>query len=536
LEALMVFETSKGISEWVRDDFALFRGLFKSLEDPVAGLHTYPIELADGRRIRVHLRVENSGDGILFVDVTDAFHLNSTAVKMAKLALDNIPESLARGMFMNTYDWRATKVIREELAAIYQLIDLVRTQPEVCIHCELGDFFEIVPLFGVPVNAPYKVDIALTYGCNDKCPHCYNEANRLGMPSLPVQDWFLVLDKLAALGIPHLILTGGEPTLHPDLPEIIQYADGLGMIVGSNSNGRRLAHKPYAERLAKAGLNHVQVTLGSHDAKVHNAMMGSRSFDQRVRGIQNALACGIHVITNTTLMRGTMDHVEEFIDSLYDLGIRTFAMNGMIYSGGGFENPNAIPEAELPSLLVRVRDYALKKQMRFMWYTVTEYCRMSPIELDIGAKRCNAAEYSMCIEPNGDVIPCQSYYRSAGNILQNSWESIWNGDLFRRFREREDRPREVGLEEKCWECPDLLLCGGGCRIELEARRGVRVATTGGGCFGCGAWADSDEEDRKRFEPLGGYVPPDAQIDTKIRTSGRLSLLTLEETPRIRGEG
>ncbi|MCB0230734.1 MAG: radical SAM protein, partial [Anaerolineae bacterium] len=108
--------------------------------------------------------------------------------------------------------------------------------------------------------------------------------------------------------------------------------------VGLNSNGRRMAHAPYVAELAAAGLNHVQITLGSSRPAIHDAMMGARSFDQTVKGIRNAVASPLHTITNTTLMQANKDHAEEIIEFLYDLGIRTFAMNGMIYSGGGFGN------------------------------------------------------------------------------------------------------------------------------------------------------------------------------------------------------
>ena len=89
-------------------------------------------------------------------------------------------------------------------------------------------------------------------------------------------------------------------------------------------------------------------------------MMGAKSFEQTVKGIKNALETNVHVITNTTLMRSNMGHVIEIIDFLYDLGIRTFAMNGMIYSGGGFAHPNAIPEDELAPLLIQIRDLSAK--------------------------------------------------------------------------------------------------------------------------------------------------------------------------------
>jgi radical SAM protein with 4Fe4S-binding SPASM domain len=241
-----------------------------------------------------------------------------------------------------------------------------------------------------------------------------------------------------------------------------------------------------------------------------------------VRGIESALASGVHPITNTTLMRANQDHAEEIISFLHDLGIRTFAMNGMIYSGGGFADPNAIPEHEMAPLLIRVRDHARDLGMRFLWYTPTEYCRMSPVELEIGAKRCNAGEYSMCVEPNGDVLPCQSFYVSAGNLLRDPWDQVWNSALFRSFRDREIDPRGSGLPEKCWECPDLPLCGGGCRIEREAREGRRTADShaGGGCAGCSGSCGTGKS--RTLAPGAGFIPAAGLTKTTVRASGRMA--------------
>jgi radical SAM protein with 4Fe4S-binding SPASM domain len=234
------------------------------------------------------------------------------------------------------------------------------------------------------------------------------------------------------------------------------------------------------KRLAEAGLDHVQITLESHLADVHDAMVGARAFQQTVEGVRSALESGIHVITNSTITRLNAETIEETVVFLHSLGLSTFAMNGMIYSGGGDANPDAIPQEQLPAILVKVRDTAQELGLRFLWYTVTEYCEMSPVELEIGAKRCNAGEYSMCVEPDGSVLPCQSYYTSAGNILRDPWESIWKGELFRSFRDREEDPTWAGLPEKCHACPDLPVCGGGCRIERESRDGEAPA----GCQSC----------------------------------------------------
>jgi radical SAM protein with 4Fe4S-binding SPASM domain len=142
----------------------------------------------------------------------------------------------------------------------------------------------------------------------------------------------------------------------------------------------------------------------------------------------------------------------------------------MICAGGGRQSPEALSEAELIPLLESVRDRAEARDMRFLWYTPTEYCALSPLELGLGAKSCNAAEYSICIEPNGDVLPCQSYYEPVGNLLCEDWAAIWDSDLFRRIRLRRENPRVAGLDERCYECADLEVCGGGCPLQREERR------------------------------------------------------------------
>ena len=221
-----------------------FLATFKPIEQPRRGLHFWDIELPNGRRMRIHLRVEPSGEGVLFVDVTDVVHLNQTAVLMAKMALDGVSQHEARARLAAWHPDASVDQIERELDQIYKMADGFRHPTGDCPTCELGDTMEMSPMFSIDVNAPYKVDIALTYGCNNECPHCYNEVDHLQMPSLPLNDWFAVLDRLGELGVPQLILTGGEATLHPDLPKVIKYADELGMVVGLNTNGRHLAHKP----------------------------------------------------------------------------------------------------------------------------------------------------------------------------------------------------------------------------------------------------------------------------------------------------
>jgi radical SAM protein with 4Fe4S-binding SPASM domain len=65
----------------------------------------------------------------------------------------------------------------------------------------------------------------------------------------------------------------------------------------------------------------------------------------------------------------------------------------------------------------------------------------------------------MCIEPDGTVIPCQSYFSPLGNILKDSWKKIWKNPLCVDIRARKYAP------EKCRDCPTLNVCGGGCPLK-----------------------------------------------------------------------
>ncbi len=249
--------------------------------------------------------------------------------------------------------------------------------------------------------------------------------------------------------------------MYADLPELIRHAEDVGLVSGLLTNGIKLADQDYLQQLVEAGLDHIQITLESHDEEIHNQMVGADAWKETVEGVKNAVATDVYTITNTTLTSLNAPHIEETIDFLAGLGIQTFACNSLIYSGKGPSSGIGIPEEDLEELMVRVRDKAIANGMRLIWYTPTQYCEFHPVQLELGAKFCTAAKYNMCVEPNGDVIPCQSYYSSLGNILKDDWEAIWNHPTAAGIRNRD------WVMEKCQDCGELPLCGGGCPLYIE---------------------------------------------------------------------
>jgi radical SAM protein with 4Fe4S-binding SPASM domain len=408
-------------------------------------------------RFRLHLRVEDNGEGVLVINASKVLHLNRTATEHAKLILEDKDTDAAVNEIVGRYKVSKERAREDHERLKDTILTLARTD-DICPVSYL-DVERIEP-FDTPVSAPYRMDLALTYRCNANCSHCYVGRPR-DMESLTTDQWKRVIDRLWDLGIPHLVFTGGEATIYPDLAELVRHAEDVGLVTGLLTNGIKLADEAYLQELVEAGLDHIQITLESHDETIHNRMVGTESWAETVQGIKNAVATDVYTITNSTLTTLNAPTFDETIDFLAQLGIQTFACNSLIYSGKGPASGIGIPEGELEALMTRVRDKAISKGMRFIWYTPTQYCEFNPVQMELGAKFCTAAKYNMCIEPNGDVIPCQSYYSTIGNILEDDWESIWNHPTAVALRNRE------WVKEECRTCDELPLCGGGCPLYLQ---------------------------------------------------------------------
>jgi radical SAM protein with 4Fe4S-binding SPASM domain len=443
-----------------------------------ASLHAYERCDAIGGRVRLHLRLEPDGRGILVINASRVLHLNQTAAEYARLVLEEIPENAA----VRQVRWRYrvdARTARDDFRHMQAQLDaLIRADGSTCPI--IGMDVERVDPFSVKLTAPYRMDLALTYRCNNACPHCY-VARSPDHPEMDTAAWKSVLDRVWGASIPHVCFTGGEATLQEDLGELVGYAEGLGLVTGLLTNGRRLSNAAYVQALVAAGLDHVQITLESHDEAVHDHMVAAPgAWRETVQGVRNAVAAGLYTTTNTTLTRDNVAGIEETVAFIASLGVPTFACNSLIYAGRGSTVGTGFREGELAPVLERVRETAARHGLRLIWYTPTQYCALSPLQLELGVKACTAALYNMCVEPDGAVIPCQSYYEPLGYILRDPWEVIWNHDLAQALRERRYAP------EKCRECPEFEICGGGCPLYLKAiGEGEDKETSGQGDKGTG---------------------------------------------------
>ncbi len=433
------------------------KNIFDPPRLPDPGIYHFPRE-ENGGRTRIHLRIDPDGSGLLIVNANRVIQLNPSAASMAYLHFKNrSPREAARALRkqFQVASGRIAQDYRDYRAQIETLLE----PNGACPVCDLN--LETTAPFSAKPSAPYRMDLALTYRCNNDCAHCYNARSRR-FPELDLRVWKKMIDKVWSLRIPHIVFTGGEPTLYQGLPELVAYAEKTGLVTGLNTNGRRLSDQRYLNALVEAGLDHVQITFESHDPAIHNRMVGANSaWPETVAGLKHALKTPLYLMTNTTLLTHNIDSLEETLEFLGDLGVPTVGLNALIYAGKGKSVNTGLKEEDLPDLLELAHAITSRNHQRLIWYTPTQYCHFNPVQLDLGVKGCTAALYNMCVEPNGDVLPCQSYYQSLGNLLEDQWANIWEHPLALALRNRTNIP------EGCKSCDFLPECGGGCPLARE---------------------------------------------------------------------
>jgi radical SAM protein with 4Fe4S-binding SPASM domain len=309
-------------------------------------------------------------------------------------------------------------------------------------------------------TAPLRIDLALTYRCNNNCYYCYTGGPQK-VSEFDTIGWKRTIDILWDNGIPQVVFTGGEPTLREDLVELIDHAKEF--VTGLITNGRKLPG--LAQDLIRVDLDYIQVSLESSDAQIHDHMVGvDGAWQETTAGIKAAMSAGLEVITNTTL---TKDNIEAFADTITfggQFGLKTMACNTLLCSGRGTcsRQSEGVPVEQLKVALVKARESADKAGIRLEWYSPTCYKQFNPIEFGFGPKSCSAAQYNMTIEPDGAVIPCKSWLKDkVGNILKDPWESIWNHHVNIDLREK----KYLEGREECRNCEYLTECCGGCPLE-----------------------------------------------------------------------
>ncbi|MCC6526737.1 MAG: radical SAM protein [Polyangiaceae bacterium] len=171
---------------------------------------------------------------------------------------------------------------------------------------------------------PSRADVKVGFACNNRCVFCAQGEKRRACGAVSYAE---LVRRLAAVRpeTGSLVLTGGEPTLHRDLPRLVAAAKKLGFHpIQIQTNGRMLRYPEAVEKLARAGATELSPSLHGSTAAVHDALTRAPgSYEDTVAGIRNAVASGLPVVTNSVVVRDNLGDLPALVRLLASLGVPT---------------------------------------------------------------------------------------------------------------------------------------------------------------------------------------------------------------------
>ena len=253
--------------------------------------------------------------------------------------------------------------------------------------------------------------------CNHLCGFCSN-------PTTPyVHDFESMrplVDDFVRRGYFGVILTGGEPTLHPDLPRITTYARDQGLHVRMITNGHRMADRKFARSMADAGLQLVHISVYSVREKVEAELRGTEgTLPRALAAIDNAAEFGIEVNINSVINRLNADHLDQNVRYLvkHHPQIRHFVWNNLDPSMGR-------AEVNQERFTPRLADFELSlfRAMRFLHKTGRTF-RVEKVPLCYMAEFAWASTETRKIVKGEERIVC--FLDSKQTVRQTGWEHVY---------------------------------------------------------------------------------------------------------------
>lgn len=180
--------------------------------------------------------------------------------------------------------------------------------------------------------------VRLTRRCNNRCLFCHDMGRHDGT-SVPVAELQADLRAGRARGATRLVLSGGEPTIHPRFLEVV----ALGRAEGYRwiqvvSNGRMFAYDRFTADAARAGLDEATLSIHGHTPELHDRLAGAAgAFAQALRGLQNLQRAGRVVSVDVVVCRPNVEHLVDILRFLMRLGVREFDLLSLVPFGRAFE-------------------------------------------------------------------------------------------------------------------------------------------------------------------------------------------------------
>jgi len=326
--------------------------------------------------------------------------------------------------------------------------------------------------------------------CNLTCKHCYSiSADTDFKGELSTQDIFKVMDDLKAFGVKVLILSGGEPLLHPDIFNISHRAKEMGFYVGLSSNGT-LIDENNIEVITAVGYDYVGISLDGMRETHDYFRRYQGAFDKSLQGIRLCRDHGIKVGLRFTLTQDNVRDLPLMLQLMSEEKINKFYLSHLNYAGRGNKNRK---DDVVHQITRQAMDFLFNSGLEMLkagkqrelvtgnndadgvyllfWAQQhfpdkVEHLRAKLTQWGGNSSGVNIAN----IDNLGNVHPDTFWWHySLGNVLKRPFSEIWLDTLDPLMAGLKQRPRP--LKARCGECHYQDICGGNTRVRAHQLTG-----------------------------------------------------------------
>lgn len=319
--------------------------------------------------------------------------------------------------------------------------------------------------------------------CNLQCKHCYAISADHDFPGeLTTEKINETMDDLKAFKVPVLILSGGEPLLHPDIFRISRRAKDMGFYVGLSTNGTLITERNI-ENIIEMDYDYVGISLDGLRETHDMFRCQEGAFDASLNGVRLCRENGIKVGLRFTLTQDNTDELPSLLRLAEDEGVNKFYLSHLNYAGRG--NKNRGDDAQ--HMLTRESmDYLFDVAWRythdgvdkeivtgnndadgaFLYYWVkdnfpekADHIRAKLVQWGGNASGVNIAN----IDNLGNVHPdTMWWHHTLGNVKDRPFSEIWSDVSDPIMAGLKQSPRAI--EGRCGKCSFFDICGGNTRV------------------------------------------------------------------------
>lgn len=312
----------------------------------------------------------------------------------------------------------------------------------------------------------------VTRACDLACVHCRACAVTDRDPrELTTREGCALLDRIAEMGTPIVVLTGGDPAKRQDLVELVEHGAKIGLAMALTPSSTALVTHDLLIDLKRVGLERIAVSVDGARAETHDAFRGVRgSFAHAMRIFDDARAIGLERQVNFTLSRRNAHELDAIVELAKQVEAALLSVF-LVVPTGRADDGLMLDRDEIERAFVHLEEVARHVRFDIKTTAAPHYRRVTHqaharravgVHQDVdehgkvkGVRGINDGLGFVFISHTGDVMPSGFLPIACGNVRETPLADIYQSSpIFRLLRDADS------LEGKCGECPFRLICGG----------------------------------------------------------------------------